>query len=56
MAMMTFTIVKLSSPYNAILGRLGLNQLDAVIFTKRLLVQFPTASGTGVIRGTTQLI
>ena len=36
--MMTFTVVKLPSPYNAILGRPGLNQLDAVIFTKRLLV------------------
>jgi len=49
--MMTFTVVKLPSPYNIILGRPELNLLDAVIFTKRLLVQFPTPYSVGEIRG-----
>ena len=52
--LMTFTVVKLPSPYNAILGRPGLNQLDAMISTKRLLVQFPMPSGLGEMKGTTQ--
>jgi len=36
--MMTFTIVRLPSAYNMILGHPGLNMLDTVISTKRLLV------------------
>ena len=51
---MTFTVVRLPSPYNVILGRPGLNLLDAVISTKRLLVQFPTPCGVGEMRGTPQ--
>ena len=52
--MMTFTVVRLPSAYNVILGRPGLNLLDAVVSTKRLLVQFPTPYSVGEMRGAPQ--
>jgi len=54
--MMTFTVIRFPSTYNMILGHPGLNLLDAVISTKRLLVQFPTPYGVGEMRGAPQPI
>ena len=38
MVFITFTMVNISSAYNIILGRPGLNQLDIMISARRLLV------------------
>ena len=52
---MTFTIVQVPSAYNAILGRLGLNALRAIVSTYHLLVRFPTKNGVREMRGDQQL-
>ena len=39
------------SAYNAILGRLGLNVLRAVVSTYHLKLKFPTSQGIGEVRG-----
>lgn len=46
-----FLIVRVSLAYNAILGRPGLNLLNAIISTKCLLVRFLTSNGIGEMRG-----
>lgn len=38
---MMFTMVQVPSTYNAILGHPGMNQLDAVVSNKHLLICFP---------------
>ncbi|GAV67748.1 hypothetical protein CFOL_v3_11252 [Cephalotus follicularis] len=48
---MTFLVVDTSSPYNAIVGRPGLNLLETIVSTRHLLVKFPTRFGAGEVRG-----
>ncbi|GAV83474.1 hypothetical protein CFOL_v3_26921, partial [Cephalotus follicularis] len=48
---MTFLVVDTPSPYNAIVGRPGLNLLEAIVFTRHLLMKFPTRFGVGEVRG-----
>ncbi|GAV62813.1 hypothetical protein CFOL_v3_06336 [Cephalotus follicularis] len=51
---MTFLVVDTPSPYNAIIGRPGLNLLEAIVSTRHLLMKFPTRSGVGEVRGDQQ--
>jgi hypothetical protein len=37
--------------YNAILGRMALNELEAVMLTPHLSMRFPTEEGFGVQKG-----
>ncbi|XP_073117116.1 uncharacterized protein [Elaeis guineensis] len=53
---MTFTVVRVPSTYNAILGRPGLNALRAIVSTYHLLVRFPTKNGAGEMRWDQQLV
>lgn len=43
--METFTIIRLPSVHNVILGHFELNLLYATILTKQVLIQFPTPYG-----------
>ena len=52
---MTFTIVRVPSIYNAILGRSGLNALRAIVSIYHLLVRLPTKNGAEKICGDQQL-
>ncbi|GAV86322.1 hypothetical protein CFOL_v3_29754 [Cephalotus follicularis] len=51
---MTFLVVDTPSPYNAIVGRPGLNLLEAIVSMRHLLVKFPTRFGVGEVRGDQQ--
>ena len=53
--LLTFTVVRVSSTYNAILERLRLNALRAVVSIYHLLVRFLTKNGIKKIRGDQQL-
>ncbi|KAK3029542.1 hypothetical protein RJ639_038501 [Escallonia herrerae] len=46
-----FLIVKVRSSYNGILGRTGLNKLQAVTSTYHLIMKFPTPAGAGFVKG-----
>ncbi|KAK3025696.1 hypothetical protein RJ639_041701 [Escallonia herrerae] len=46
-----FLIAKIKSSYNGILGRTGLNKLQAVAFTYHLVMKFPTPVGVGLVKG-----
>ncbi|GAV85505.1 hypothetical protein CFOL_v3_28941, partial [Cephalotus follicularis] len=48
---MTFLVVDTPSPYNAIVGRPGLNLLEAIVSTRHLLMKFPTRFGMGEVKG-----
>ncbi|GAV85217.1 hypothetical protein CFOL_v3_28655, partial [Cephalotus follicularis] len=48
---MTFLVVDTPSPYNAIVGRPGLNLLEAIVSKRHLLMKFPTRFGMGEVRG-----
>ncbi|GAV67960.1 hypothetical protein CFOL_v3_11463, partial [Cephalotus follicularis] len=48
---MTFLVVDTPSPYNAIVGRPGLNLLEAIVSTRHLLMKFPTRFGVGEVKG-----
>ena len=50
-ASVDFLVVRASSAYNAILGRLGLNTLRAVVSTYHLKLKFFTSQGVGEVRG-----
>ncbi|GAV69027.1 hypothetical protein CFOL_v3_12528 [Cephalotus follicularis] len=52
---MTFLVVDTPSPYNAIVGRPGLNLMEAIVSTRHLLVKFPTRFGVGEVRGDQQV-
>ncbi|GAV76518.1 hypothetical protein CFOL_v3_19991 [Cephalotus follicularis] len=52
---MMFLVVDTSSPYNAIIGRPGLNLLEAIVSTRHLLIKFPTRFGVGEARGDEQV-
>ncbi|GAV67537.1 hypothetical protein CFOL_v3_11042 [Cephalotus follicularis] len=51
---MTFLVVDTPSPYNAIVGRPGLNLMQAIVSTWHLLMKFPTRFGAGEARGDQQ--
>ncbi|GAV78231.1 hypothetical protein CFOL_v3_21699, partial [Cephalotus follicularis] len=51
---MTFLVIDTPSPYNAIVGRPGLNLLEAIVSTRHLVVKFPTRFGVGEVRGDQQ--
>ncbi|KAK3007626.1 hypothetical protein RJ639_014112 [Escallonia herrerae] len=46
-----FLIVSIKSSYNGILGRTGLNKLQAVASTYHLIMKFPTSTGVGLVKG-----
>ncbi|KAK3008497.1 hypothetical protein RJ639_014895 [Escallonia herrerae] len=48
---LNFLIVKVKSWYNRILGRIGLNKLQAVALTYHLVMKFPTPTGVGFVKG-----
>ncbi|GAV58303.1 hypothetical protein CFOL_v3_01837, partial [Cephalotus follicularis] len=50
----TFLVVDTPSPYNAIIGRPGLNLIEAIVSTRHLLMKFPTRFGVGEARGDQQ--
>ncbi|GAV83113.1 hypothetical protein CFOL_v3_26564 [Cephalotus follicularis] len=52
---MTFLVVDTPSPYNAIIGRPGLNLMEAIVSTRHLLMKFPTRFGVGEARGDQQM-
>ncbi|GAV58138.1 LOW QUALITY PROTEIN: hypothetical protein CFOL_v3_01672, partial [Cephalotus follicularis] len=49
-------VVDTSSPYNAIVGRPGLNLMEAIVSTRHLLVKFPKRFGVGEVRGDQQVV
>jgi hypothetical protein len=49
--MVRFLIIDRPSAYNAILGRIALNDLKAVTSTPHLSMKFPTEKGVGVEKG-----
>ncbi|GAV76830.1 hypothetical protein CFOL_v3_20303 [Cephalotus follicularis] len=52
---MIFLVVDTPSPYNAIIGRPGLNSMEAIVSTRHLLMKFPTRFGVGEVRGDQQV-
>ncbi|GAV69332.1 hypothetical protein CFOL_v3_12833 [Cephalotus follicularis] len=52
---MTFLVVDTPSPYNAIIGRPGLNLMEAIVSMRHLLMKFPTRFGVGKVRGDQQV-
>ncbi|GAV62572.1 hypothetical protein CFOL_v3_06095 [Cephalotus follicularis] len=52
---MTFLVVDTPSPYNAIIGRPGLNLMEAIVCTRHLVIKFPTRFGVGEVRGDQQV-
>ncbi|GAV88404.1 hypothetical protein CFOL_v3_31827, partial [Cephalotus follicularis] len=52
---MTFLVVDTPSPYNAIIGRPGLNLMEAIVSTRHLLMKFPMRFGVGEVRGDQQV-
>ncbi|GAV85153.1 LOW QUALITY PROTEIN: hypothetical protein CFOL_v3_28591, partial [Cephalotus follicularis] len=52
---MTFLVVDTPSPYNAIIEHLGLNNMEAIVSTRHLLVKFLTRLGVGQVRGDQQV-
>ncbi|KAK3003569.1 hypothetical protein RJ639_018904 [Escallonia herrerae] len=46
-----FLIAKIKSSYNGILGRTGLNKLQAIASTYHLVMKFPTPVGVGLVKG-----
>ncbi|GAV83121.1 hypothetical protein CFOL_v3_26572 [Cephalotus follicularis] len=51
---MTFLVVDTPSHYNAIIGRPGLNSMEAIVSMRHLLVKFPTRFGVGEVIGDQQ--
>ncbi|KAM2769693.1 hypothetical protein PS2_012409 [Malus domestica] len=46
-----FLVVDCPTEYNVIFGRIGINDLKAMVSTRMLLIKFPTPYGNGYIRG-----
>ncbi|GAV81411.1 hypothetical protein CFOL_v3_24866 [Cephalotus follicularis] len=51
---MTFLVVDTPSSYNAIIGRPGMNLMEAIVSTRHLLMKFPTRFSLGEARGDQQ--
>ncbi|GAV68073.1 hypothetical protein CFOL_v3_11576, partial [Cephalotus follicularis] len=51
---MTFLVVDKPNPYNAIVGRPGLNLIEAIVSMRHLLMKFLTRFGVGEVRGDQQ--
>ncbi|XP_043721071.1 uncharacterized protein LOC122668593 [Telopea speciosissima] len=49
--MKNFLVVNVNSTYNEILGRPGLNALQAIVSTPHLVMKFPMENGVGECRG-----
>ncbi|KAK3040370.1 hypothetical protein RJ639_026775 [Escallonia herrerae] len=49
--MLDFVVVRVPSAYNAILGRITLNQLKAVVSTYHMKIKFPMENGVGEVKG-----
>jgi hypothetical protein len=49
--MAKFLLVDHPSAYNAILGRMALNELKAITSTPHLKMKFPTEEGVGEVKG-----
>ncbi|GAV60714.1 LOW QUALITY PROTEIN: hypothetical protein CFOL_v3_04243, partial [Cephalotus follicularis] len=49
-------VVDTPSPYNAIIGRPGLNLMEAIVSTRHLLMKFPTKFGVREARGDQQVV
>ena len=47
--MMTFIVVRLFSPYTAILGRLWIHAMKTVLSTLHVKVKFPTKHGVAIV-------
>jgi hypothetical protein len=54
--MIDFIIVNKPSVYHAIIGRLVLNVLRAVVSTPHLTMKFPMELGIGVVRGSQEVV
>jgi hypothetical protein len=54
--MIDFIIVNKPSVYHAIIGRLVLNVLRAVVSTPHLAMKFPMELGIGVVRGSQEVV
>ncbi|GAV69004.1 LOW QUALITY PROTEIN: hypothetical protein CFOL_v3_12505, partial [Cephalotus follicularis] len=52
---MTFLVVDTPSPYKAIIGRSGLNLMEAIVSTMHLSVKFSTRFGVGEVQGDQQV-
>ncbi|GAV82807.1 hypothetical protein CFOL_v3_26258 [Cephalotus follicularis] len=50
----TFLVVDTPCPYNAIIGRPGLNLMEAIVSMRHLLMKFPTRFGVREARGDQQ--
>ncbi|GAV76975.1 hypothetical protein CFOL_v3_20448 [Cephalotus follicularis] len=53
---MTFLVVDTPSSYNTIVGRPGLNLMEAIVSTRHLLMKFPTSFSVGEVRGDQQAV
>ena len=51
----TFIVVKSFSPYTAILGRLWIHTMRAVLSTLHVKVKFPTEHEVAIVRGSQQV-
>ncbi|XP_063946002.1 uncharacterized protein LOC135151472 [Daucus carota subsp. sativus] len=49
--MLNFMVIKASSTYNAILGRIGMHAFKAIASTYHLKIKFPTRNGVGEEKG-----
>ncbi|GJS33015.1 reverse transcriptase domain-containing protein [Tanacetum coccineum] len=53
---MEFAVVKSPSPYNALLGRMGMRNLGAVASTIHSMIKFPTSNGIATIATTRETL
>ncbi|GAV91638.1 hypothetical protein CFOL_v3_35028 [Cephalotus follicularis] len=51
---MTFLVLDTPSPYNGIVGRPGLNLMEATVSIRHLVMKFPMRFGVGEVRGDQQ--
>ncbi|GAV77445.1 hypothetical protein CFOL_v3_20916 [Cephalotus follicularis] len=49
-------VVDTPSPYNTIIGRPGLNLMEAIVSMRHLLMKFPTRFGVREVRGDQQVV
>ncbi|GAV91639.1 hypothetical protein CFOL_v3_35029 [Cephalotus follicularis] len=51
---MTFLVLDTPSSYNGIVGRPGLNLMEATVSIRHLVIKFPTRFGVGEVQGDQQ--